>query len=75
MKEETRGLFLAVILSVIAILPNVCYVLIGRHNTATRDFAKLKEEMIIALKRINKLLTKEKTAHEKAPDSAADSAD
>lgn len=55
-------------------LPNVCYVLIGRHNTATRDFAKLKEEMIIALKRINKLLTKEKTAHEKAPDSAADSA-
>lgn len=56
-------------------LPGVCYVLIGRHNTATRDFAKLKEEMIIALKRINKLLTKEKTAHEKASDSATDSAD
>lgn len=56
-------------------LSGVCYVLIGRHNTATRDFAKLKEEMIIALKRINKLLTKEKTSHEKAPDSAADSVD
>lgn len=56
-------------------LSGVCYVLIGRHNTATRDFAKLKEEMIIALKRINKLLTKEKKAYEKTPDFAADSAD
>ena len=56
-------------------LPGVSYVLIGRHNTASCNFAKLKEEMIIALKRINKILKKEKSANEKTPDPAADSAD
>ena len=56
-------------------LSGVTYVLIGRHNTADVDFIQLKEDMLTALKRINKLLTKGKTSHEKESSPAVDSAD
>lgn len=56
-------------------LSDVSYVLIGRKNTAVQNFVKLKEEMVIALKRINKQLKKEKMVNEKLSDTAADTAD
>lgn len=42
-------------------LPNTEYVLIGRYNTASIDFKQLKTDMHIALKRINKLISKDKS--------------
>lgn len=47
-------------------LPQTDYVLIGRYNTATCDFAELKQNMTIALKRINKLLSPKEVPNEKA---------
>lgn len=46
-------------------LPGTDYVLIGRFNTATCDFVELKQNMAIALKRINKLLSPKATPDEK----------
>lgn len=54
-------------------LPNTDYVLIGRYNTASCDFSELRKNMFDALKRINKLLTKEAT-DEKTDLPASDSA-
>lgn len=42
-------------------LDNVEYVLIGRYNTASVDFKLLKTDMQVALKRINKLINKDKS--------------
>lgn len=36
--------------------PNVNYVLIGRHNTASCNFIKLKEDLAFGLKKINSLI-------------------
>lgn len=46
-------------------LSQVQYVLIGRHNTASCDFDKIRTDMQYALKKIHKLLQKEDTSHEK----------
>lgn len=56
-------------------LPAVDYVLIGRYNTASVDFSKLKEEMFTALKRINKILRKENSANDQTTPLCPDSAD
>ena len=53
-------------------LPRTDYVLIGRYNTASCDFSDLRHNMFTALKRLNKLLTKEST-DEKADSPTADS--
>lgn len=43
--------------------PDTDYVLIGRFNTATCDFGELRQNMAVALKRINKMfsVSEEKT--------------
>jgi len=46
-------------------LPQVQYVLIGRYNTATCTFNKLRADMQYALKKIHKLLQNEISSHEK----------
>lgn len=48
------------------------YVLIGRYNTASCDFAELRQNMAVALKRINKLFAKEEK-NEKAIAANSDS--
>ena len=37
-------------------LSGIDYVLIGRHNTATCDFAQLEKDLLRGLKKINQLL-------------------
>ena len=55
-------------------LPQTSYVLVGRYNTSTVDFQKLKEELQKALTHINKTLCKEKK-NEQNSLSSSDSAD
>lgn len=43
------------------------YVLIGRYNTASCNFAELRQNMAIALKRINKLIAKDEKDEKTAP--------
>lgn len=49
------------------------YVIIGRYNTKDVDFKQLKDDMKLALKRLNKLINNEKTqANESLPDADQD---
>ena len=51
-------------------LSQVQYVLIGRYNTATCTFDKLRTDMSYALTKIHKLLQKEKKLHEETTNSS-----
>ena len=49
------------------------YVIIGRYNTKDVDFKQLKDDMKLALKRLNKLINNEKPqANESLPDADQD---
>ena len=56
-------------------LPQVQYVLIGRYNTATCSFDKLRTDMQYSLKKIHKLLQNEISSHEKNSQETAHPAD
>ena len=56
-------------------LAGVQYVIIGRYNTASCPFDKLTADLLLAVKRINKILQKGSAVHEQAPAPVGDSAD